>query len=349
MKNTLLTATVSAIPDSVRALAAADFSGLAQAFSVAGFTVSQPGPGMLQIISRSAPAARMSVLLSVGIHGDETGPIEMLAHLLDELAAAPQQLGVDLMIVVGNPAAIAQQRRFIEADLNRLFSDKRGALQSVAEAVRADAIMHATAAFFARSAAPKWHLDLHTAIRPSHYPTFAIVPESTIEAGKQALSLTLSLSLTHWLAHAGVEAEVFSPQSANTYSSFSARECATVSATVELGQIGALGQNDASLLAQPQAALAALLRADPLVLSASAAVRLPRRFKVAQEIIKRSADFRMGCDRNTHNFTSMRQGEIIASDGESVYRVQQAQEYIIFPNPDVGVGLRAGLMLVRQD
>lgn len=54
----------------------------------------------------------MALLLSVGIHGDETGPIEMLARLLGELAAAPQQLAVDLMIVVGNPAAIAQQWRF---------------------------------------------------------------------------------------------------------------------------------------------------------------------------------------------------------------------------------------------
>lgn len=345
MKNNLPATITPAIPASVRALAAGDFSAIAQAFSAVGFAVSQPGPGMLQIISGTAPAARMALLLSVGIHGDETGPIEMLARLLAELAAAPQQLAVDLMIVVGNPAAIAQQRRFIEVDLNRLFSDNRGALQSIIEAARADAIMHATATFFAQPAVTKWHLDLHTAIRPSHYPTFAIVPDSAAGAGNP----TLSSALTHWLAHAGVEAEVFSPQSASTYSSYTARECATLSATVELGQIGVLGQNDASLLAQPLAALAALLRADPQVLRASAATRLPQRFRVAQEIIKCSDDFQMGCDRNTHNFTPMQQGEIIASDGETVYRVQQAQEYIVFPNPDVRVGLRAGLMLVRQD
>lgn len=344
MKNNLPTVITPAIPASVRALAAGDFSILAKAFSAAGFALSQPGQGMLTVCGAAA-AVQMSVLLSVGIHGDETGPVEMLARLLDELAAAPQQLAVDLMIVVGNPAAIARQQRFIGADLNRLFCDQRGALQSVAEAARADAIMRATTAFFARPAAFRWHLDLHTAIRPSHYRTFAIVPESTAGAGNQSLSL----ALTHWLAHAGVEAEVFSPQSASTYSSYTARACAAVSATVELGQIGVLGQNDASLLAHPQAALAALLRAEPQVLSASVAARLPHRFRVVQEIIKRSDDFRMECDANTHNFTTMQQGAIIARDGQTVYRVRQPQEYIVFPNPDVMVGLRAGLMLVRQD
>ncbi|WP_025916984.1 succinylglutamate desuccinylase [Herminiimonas sp. CN] len=340
MQKDLPAASMPAIPDPVRALAAADFTGIEQAFTAAGFAVGRPGPGMLQIASPIPQPGRMAVLLSVGIHGDETGPIEMLASLMSELAAAPQQLAVDLLLVVGNPGAIAQQRRFIEADLNRLFAAGRGALRAVAEAARADAIMGATAGFFARTDAPKWHLDLHTAIRPSRYPTFAIVPDVIADAGKRVLH--------HWLAHAGIEAEVVSPHSAGTYSAYSAQQCAAISATLELGQVGRLGQNDASLLAQPQAALAALLRAQQQVLAASDTVRLPQRFRVTQEIIKRSDAFRMACDRNTCNFTPMQQGQLIASDGATEYRVRQAQEYILFPNPEVRVGLRAGLMAVHQ-
>lgn len=336
--------TQSILPDTVRALAEADFSAIAQRFSAAGFKVGLPAAGILQIAaaeSHSTPdSRRMALLLSVGVHGDETGPIEMLAHLLTELAAAPQQLAVDLMVVVGNPEAIAQQRRFIDVDLNRLFRDDRGDLAAAAEATRADTIMQATRAFFAASNAQKWHLDLHTAIRRSHYPTFAIVPEPIADNDKQVLR--------NFLGHAAIEAMVVSPQSAGTYTACSARQFGSVSATLELGQVGTLGQNDLSLFVKPQAALKAILRADPAVFAAPASGSLPQRFKVAQEIVKRSDAFRMGFDRSTQNFTPLQQGALIASDGDTVYRVQHAEELVVFPNPDVRIGFRAGLMVVRE-
>ncbi|MBM6698708.1 succinylglutamate desuccinylase/aspartoacylase family protein, partial [Streptococcus alactolyticus] len=52
-------------------------------------------------------------------------------------------------------------------------------------------------------------------------------------------------------------------------------------------------------------------------------------------------------DRSTHNFTSLPRHAVIASDGDTVYTVQHAQELVVFPNPEVRVGLRAGLMVVR--
>jgi succinylglutamate desuccinylase len=337
--------TDSAMPETVRALAEADFSAIAQRFAAAGFAVNLPAAGILQIAASSPRADRMSLLLSVGVHGDETGPIEMLAQLLAELAESPQQLAVDLMLVVGNLAAIAQGRRFIDADMNRLFladSAERGELAAVAEAARADAIMQATGAFFAaaNANAQKWHLDLHTAIRLSHYPTFAIVPEPISDGGKQAL--------TNFLGHAGIGAMVMSPKSAGTYTAWTARRFGIVSGTLELGQVGTLGNNDASLFVQPKAALDALLRADLIVLSAPAAGSLPHRFRVAQEIIKLSDGFTMAFDRSTQNFTSLQQGAVIASDGATVYSVQHAEEFVVFPNPDVRIGFRAGLMLVRD-
>lgn len=332
-----------AVSDTVRALAAADFTTIAQRFASAGCAVDLPAAGILHLAPWTPPGERMSLLVSVGVHGDETGPIEMVAHLLNELAAAPQQLAVDLMVVVGNPAAIAQQRRFIGADLNRLFcidNADRGALATVAEAARADVILRATEAFFALPNAQKWHLDLHTAIRRSHYPTFAIVPEPISAEGKQAL--------TNFLGHAAIEAMVTSPKSAGTYTAYTARQFGTVSATLELGQIGTLGNNDASLFIKPRSALAALVRAEPAVLSAPAAGSLPHSFRVAQEIIKRSDAFSMAFDRSTQNFTPLQQGALIASDGETVYRVQHSEEFVVFPNPDVRIGFRAGLMVVRE-
>jgi len=323
-----------ALPDAVRALAEADFGAVAQRFTDAGFTVGQPAKGILTVKSGAAPA-RASVLVSVGVHGDETGPIEVLANVLDALSRQPRALAVDLMICVGNIDAIAAGKRFIDADLNRMFRPVRGSLASAAEAARADTMIAATDAFFAGAGPDRWHLDLHTAIRPSVYPTFAIVPDLIAEEGKCAL--------IGWLGQAAIGAIIMNPQSAGTYSYYSAEHHGAAGSTVELGRVGTLGQNDLSLFADVHQALDDLLRG-----AAPAGPKVePHVFKVAQQIMKLSDAFSMAFDRNTQNFTALRQGEVIATDGDTVYTVQHPEELVVFPNPDVRVGLRAGLMVVR--
>ncbi|MES2316359.1 MAG: succinylglutamate desuccinylase [Pseudomonadota bacterium] len=326
--------TKGAMPHAVRALAEADFGAVAQRFSDAGFTVGQPARGILTIKSGTGPA-RASVLVSVGVHGDETGPIEVVAHALDAIAREPLALAVDLMVCVGNIDAIAAGKRFIDADLNRMFRPVRGALADAAEAARADIMIGATDAFFAGSGPVRWHLDLHTAIRPSVYPTFAIVPDLIADDGKRAL--------VKWLGQAAIGAIIMNPQSAGTYSYYSAEFHGAAGSTVELGRVGTLGQNDLSLFADVAQALDDLLRGA----APSAAKVAPHVFKVAQQIMKLSDGFAMAFDRNTQNFTALRQGEVIATDGDTVYTVQHPEELVVFPNPDVRVGLRAGLMVVR--
>ncbi|MDQ1818033.1 succinylglutamate desuccinylase [Massilia sp. CCM 9210] len=323
-----------ALPAAVRALAGADFGVLAKRFLDAGFAVLQPAPGIVTIKSGKAPACA-SVIVSVGVHGDETGPIEVLAYVLDALSQGPDALAVDLMVCVGNIDAIAAGKRFIDADLNRMFRPVRGSLASAAEAARADTMIAATVAFFEGAGPDRWHLDLHTAIRPSVYPTFAIVPDLIAEEGKCAL--------VAWLGQAAIGAIVMNPQSAGTYSYYSAEFHGAAASTVELGRVGTLGQNDLSLFADVGTALDDLLRgASP----AGPKVE-PHVFDVAQEIIKHSDAFTMAFDRGTQNFTALKQGQVIATDGDIVYAVKHPEELVVFPNPDVRVGLRAGLMVVR--
>lgn len=321
----------------IAALAAGDFSAAAAKFASAGFSVTLPAPGLLQIAQPAPSSQSLSLLLSVGVHGDETAPIELLAGLLVRLLQEPQSLQVNLLIVVGNLAAIAEARRFIEADLNRLFRREQGELTRTAEGLRAAAIMAASSAFFATARGPRWHLDLHTAIRASVYPTFAIVPAAIAPAQR--------LQLHRVLGHAEIAATILNPTAAGTYSAFSAEQCGATSATVELGQVSQLGENETQHFDATGRTLAALLRCGDI--PALAPPRLPLEFVVAQEIIKHTAAFKMSFDGATQNFTPLAAGSVIATDGDVVYRVGAREECVVFPNPSVRAGLRAGLMVVR--
>jgi succinylglutamate desuccinylase len=323
-----------ALPESVRALAQADFGQVADRFRGAGFTVETPAKGVLTVKGAAADPARASVLLSVGVHGDETGPIEMVGYGVEALSRAPHELKVDLMLCVGNIDAIASGKRFIDADLNRMFRTERGDLAGSFEAGRADTLIAATRAFFDGAGPQRWHLDLHTAIRASRYPKFAIVPE-LIEEGPRK-------RLIEWLGQGGIEAVIMNPKSAGTYSYWTAEQHGAAASTVELGRIGTLGQNDLSQFAAMSAALHALLRGE-----AAPAGDAPLVFNTAQSITKLSDAFSMNFGRDTENFTPLKQGEVIATDGDTVYTVRHDEEFVVFPNPDVRVGLRAGIMVVK--
>jgi succinylglutamate desuccinylase len=329
-------ASFGALPESVRALAQADFGDVARRFSDAGFVVGLPAKGVLTVKAAQSDPARASVLVSVGVHGDETGPIEMVAHLLDALARTPEALSVDLMLCVGNIDAIAAGKRFIDADLNRMFRVQRGDLAGSFEAGRADTLIAATRDFFEGSGPARWHLDLHTAIRASRYPKFAIVPE-LIEARSRR-------RLVKWLGQAGIEAVIMNPASAGTYSWWTAEQYGAAGSTVELGRVGTLGQNDLSQFTDASRALGELLRGQ-----AAFEGKMPLVFNTAQSITKLSDAFRMSFGRETENFTPLKKGDVIATDGDTVYTVKHDEELVVFPNPDVRVGLRAGIMVVRAD
>lgn len=310
-----------------------DFSVLANSFKQAGFVVHQPCAGVMQICHAKFNPERMRLAISVGVHGDETAPIEMMALLLEELSNTPHLLAVDLMMVVGNLQAIAAAKRFIDMDLNRLFNPHRTSFNNSKEAQRADQLMQATTQFFAGHK-NKWHLDLHTAIRASVYPTFAIVP------GKN------NPDFVNWLGTAGIAAMVLSPQPSVTFSSFTCAHLDAVSCTVELGRIGKLGKNDLSQFGVTKRAIADLLCSRTINMQEKNQTTPPI-FLIKQEIVKHSDAFQFTCDDDTKNFTEFSPNTMLATDGEITWSVGATPEYVLFPNPNVQIGLRAGLMVVR--
>ncbi|HWX10851.1 MAG TPA: succinylglutamate desuccinylase, partial [Trinickia sp.] len=125
-----------------------------------------------------------SVLLSAGVHGDETAPIELLSLLVADLAGGALPLACRLLVVLGNLEAMRAGCRYVDDDLNRLFCGWHAQLPASREAPRAAALEALAARFFSQrqgesgARQARWHIDMHTAIRASVFEQFALLPHT---------------------------------------------------------------------------------------------------------------------------------------------------------------------------
>jgi len=62
------------------------------------------------------------VIIVVGVHGNEPAGVAAAERVIAQLAATPAAIRGDLWAFRGNRQALAQQRRFVDKDLNRLWS-----------------------------------------------------------------------------------------------------------------------------------------------------------------------------------------------------------------------------------
>ncbi|MGF6549713.1 succinylglutamate desuccinylase [Paraburkholderia youngii] len=298
------------------------------------------GDGVLVIEPPQQHAGVRSVLVSAGVHGDETAPIELLSRIVADIAQGRAALACRLLVILGNIDAMRDGGRYRDDDLNRLFSGRHLQLPHSHEAPRAATLEQAATRFFAdASDAPgaRWHIDMHTAIRASVFERFALLPHT----GKP-----FSRAMFEWLGDALISAVLLHTTKGNTYSHFTAQACGADACTLELGKVRPFGQNDLTRFEGADLAVRALLAGTRMNARGDAQAALPRVFTVVDQLTKQSDAFELLLAPDVPNFTPLAKGILLARDGDYQYTVQRDEERIVFPNPAVKPGLRAGLLVV---
>jgi len=66
------------------------------------------------------------------------------------------------------------------------------------------------------------------------------------------------------------------------------------------------------------------------------------------DVIRSKEDFQLFVPADSVNLNAFSQGYVIAHENVRIYKVEADEEAVLFPNPNVALGLRAGLMLVKM-
>ncbi|TLF48209.1 succinylglutamate desuccinylase [Halomonas urmiana] len=291
-------------------------------------------PGVLELSPDACAAEAHAGVLSVGVHGNETAPIELLGAVLARLEAGLLTLGAPLLVILGNPEAIRHGERFVETNLNRLF--RRDLDEAGDEPDRARTLMAAVDAFYGRHAAlAPLHYDLHTAIRDSRFPRFVVEPFGETPTPPEQW---------RWLAGADIQAVLHQHRHSWTFSHYSKHYHGAAAFTLELGRARPFGANDLAPLAPMGRLLEVLVEGRAPECAAPAEMAF---FRAEHELLRHDPDFRLCFPDDTPNFTEFLPGTRLAVDASAgAFDVGETPLSVVFPNAEVEIGARAALLVV---
>ena len=307
--------------------------------TVEGVRMRWMGEGALEVRPPEARDNGTDLLLSAGIHGNETAPIELLDELIRSIARGDLKPRARILFLFGNPDAMRRGTRFVEQDVNRLFNGRH--LQSGGvEALRACELERLAASFFSLPERYRLHYDLHTAIRGSTIEQFALYPW---KEGRQHSRLELAR-----LRAAGMRAVLLQNKPSIVFSAYTYDQLGAEAFTLELGKARPFGQNQQVNLGPLRLRLEQLIEGtEPELDDDLEGLQL---FSVAREVIKRTDAFTFNLADDVENFSPLEKGYVLAEDaGGSRWVVEEEGARIIFPNPKVKNGLRAGILIVPTD
>lgn len=308
-------------------------------FDVLGGKATLLNTGVLLIEPESPAEPLRDIVISSGIHGNETAPIEIVNQLVGEIVLKKTEVKHRTLFMIGNVVAMNIAKRFEIENMNRLFMGKHEHIGECYEKHRAAQLERYIDTFFSDSQgdAIRHHYDLHTAIRDSKYEKFAIYPyQGDKPWDKEQLC---------FLKSCGVNTILFSHAPTGTFSYNSSAKYGAHGFTVELGKVRPFGENDMANFAAATNALRKLITNQELNLGQfdNGDFNL---FKVLGQITKESDNFKLNISDDLANFTDFPVDTVLAEDVNGNYVTKHTGEAIVFPNAKVGNGQRAGLMVI---
>ncbi|WP_061012145.1 succinylglutamate desuccinylase [Photobacterium leiognathi] len=293
--------------------------------------------GVLQITPNEQISTAKDIVLSSGVHGNETAPIELVQQLAEGILLGHIEPVHRLLLIIAHPEAINHKTRFIEENMNRLFKVRNS--ERNIDCKVANQLQEAVNSFYGVSTAvqpERWHLDLHCAIRPSEHYTFAISPYSHKHSR--------SNSLFSFIQHAKIEAVLLANDPSSTFSWFSAEYHGAQALTIELGKVADFGNNNLALLAHFSRAMMKLVTESSLPITWNNDVEV---YRVSRTLLKQSDDFNFSFPDDLPNFTFFDEGVYLGSDSGEAFIADEKGEAVVFPNANVALGQRAALMVKK--
>lgn len=293
---------------------------------------------------RSSNSRQKAIVLSSAIHGNETAPIEICNDIITGLLNNEISLQHPTLFIFGNPPAINIDERFVEENLNRLFSgmystdDKKPTRDQNPEQVRALQLEKFVTDFFHKHPnAERTHYDLHTAIRDSAHEKFAVHP---FIDGKP-----WSIEQFEILRSMGVTTFLLMQKPSTTFSYYSSKVHGANAFTIELGKVRPFGENDQSKFAASKVTLIDLICGDEVDRTKFDANNY-QFMSVHKEVVKHNESFRLTFADDVANFTPFNQGDVFAIEDGLEIKADQNGEAIVFPNANVANGQRAILTVI---
>lgn len=290
------------------------------------------------------------IVLSSAVHGNETAPIEICAELIKKLILGELACTERVLFIFGNPASINISERFIEENMNRLFSGGHSADQGQGaglinkERHRALLLENTVRDFFQQGQSlssnkdrERCHYDLHTAIRGSKNDKFAVYPFRHGKAWKK--------SQLQFMHACGVSTILLSHSPTTTFSYFSSNEFNADAFTVELGKVMPFGENDMAKFVQVKETLTRLISGQDLLLKDYDENDFSI-YEIYQTINRQGENFALNFSDNVENFTDFPKGTVLAIDDGNEIKTDKVGEAIIFPNANVAIGQRALLTVI---
>ena len=298
--------------------------------------------GVLEIVpeGKAIEDTSTDILISSGIHGNETAPIELCDQLMSEILKGELQVNNRVLLIIGNPVAMNRSSRFEIENLNRLFCGKHEGLTHF-EAKRAAKLEAYTRDFYGEREVERCHFDLHTAIRASKYEKFAIYP---FQHGRSWNNKYLNFFL-----ESQINTVLLAHQPSPTYSYFTSHLLGANAFTVELGQVKPFGENNLASFTALMNNLRKLIMG-----KYNGKNDIDNHhfnlFRVVDEVKRNSEEeFSLNITSEIANFTEFPIGFQLTNDDNAGYKFKADNQAIVFPNPQVPVGQRVALIVEKTN